>query len=36
VIPAGLDERAAFWQQDELTPLQARAIELLGFTPSAV
>ncbi len=36
VIPAGLDERAAFWQQDEPTPLQARAFELLGFTPASV
>lgn len=35
VIPAGLDERAAFWQQDEPTALQARAFELLGFTPAA-
>jgi hypothetical protein len=32
----GLDERAAFWQQDEPTPLQARAFELLGFTPASV
>jgi hypothetical protein len=36
VIPAGLDERAAFWQQDEPTPLQARAFALLGFTPASV
>ena len=36
VIPAGLDEQAAFWQQDEPTPLQARAFELLGFTPASV
>ncbi len=36
VIPAGLDERAAFWQQDEPTALQARAFELLGFTPASV
>jgi Transposase DDE domain len=36
VIPAGLDERAAFWQQDEPTPLQARALELLGVTPAGV
>jgi hypothetical protein len=36
VIPAGLDERAGFWQQDEPTPLQTRAFELLGFTPAAV
>ena len=35
VIPASLDERAAFWQQDEPTALQARAFELLGFTPAA-
>ena len=36
VIPAGLDERAASWQQDEPTALQARAFELLGFTPASV
>ena len=36
VIPAGLDERAAFWQQDEPTPLQARAFELIGVTPASV
>jgi len=36
VIPAGLDERAAFWQQDEPTALQARAFALLGFTPASV
>ena len=36
VVPAGLDERAAFWQQDEPTALQARAFELLGFTPASV
>ena len=36
VIPAGLDERAAFWQQDEPTALQARAFELLGFTPASM
>jgi len=36
VIPTGLGERAAFWQQDEPTPLQARAFELLGFTPASV
>ncbi len=36
VIPAGLDERAAFWQQDEPTALQARAFELLGVTPASV
>lgn len=36
VIPTGLDERAAFWQQDEPTALQARAFELLGFTPASV
>ena len=36
VIPAGLDERAAFWQLDEPTPLQARAFELIGVSPAAV
>jgi len=36
VVPAGLDERVAFWQLDEPTPLQARAFELLGFTPASV
>ena len=36
VIPAGLDERAAFWQQDEPTALQARAFELIGVTPASV
>lgn len=36
VVPAELDEWAAFWQQDEPTALQARAFELLGFTPAAV
>jgi len=36
VIPAGLDARAAFWQQDEPTALQARAFELLGFTPASL
>ena len=36
VIPAGLDERAAFWQQDEPTPLQARAFELIGVTRASV
>ena len=36
VIPAGLDERAGFWQQDEPTALQTRAFELLGFTPAAM
>jgi hypothetical protein len=36
VVPVGLDERAAFWQLDEPTPLQARAFELLGVSPAAV
>lgn len=36
VVPAGLDERAAFWQLDEPTALQARAFELLGVSPAAV
>jgi hypothetical protein len=36
VIPAGLDDRAGFWQQDEPTPLQARAFELIGVTPASV
>ncbi len=36
VIPAGLDERAGFWQQDEPTALQARAFELIGVTPASV
>ena len=36
VIPAGLDERAAFWQQDEPTALQARAFGLIGVTPASV
>jgi len=36
VVPAGLDERAAFWQQDEPTALQARAFELIGVTPASV
>jgi hypothetical protein len=36
VIPAGLDERAAFWQQDEPTALQARAFALIGVSPASV
>ncbi len=36
VIPAGLDDRAGFWQQDEPTALQARAFELIGITPASV
>jgi hypothetical protein len=36
VVPAGLDERAAYWQLDEPTPLQARAFELAGVSPAAV
>ncbi len=36
VIPAGLDDRAGFWQQDEPTALQARAFALIGITPASV
>jgi hypothetical protein len=36
VVPAGLDERAAFWQLTEPTRLQARAFELLQVTPVSV
>jgi hypothetical protein len=36
VVPAGLDERAAFSQLDEPTPLQARAFELLSVSAAAV
>jgi hypothetical protein len=36
VVPAGLDERAAFRQLTEPTPLQARAFDLLGITPASV
>ena len=36
VVPFGLDERAAFWQLDEPTALQARAFELIGVSPAAV
>ena len=36
VVPAGLEEQAAFAQLSEPTPLQQRAFELLGFTPASV
>ncbi len=36
VVPAGLDERAAFDLLAEPTPLQVRAFELIGVTPASV
>jgi hypothetical protein len=36
VVPAGLDERAAFNQLTEPTAIQDRAFALLGFTPGSV
>jgi hypothetical protein len=36
IVPAGLDERAAFNQLSVPTPLQDRAFELLGFTAGSV
>ncbi len=36
VVPAGVDERAAFDQLSEPTPLQARAFELIGVAPATV
>lgn len=36
IVPAGLDERAAFNQLSVPTPLQDRAFELVGFTASSV
>jgi Transposase DDE domain len=36
VVPAGADERAAFDLLTEPTPLQARAFELIGVSPSSV
>lgn len=36
ILPAGLDEQAAFSQLSEPTALQDRAFELLGFTPASV
>jgi hypothetical protein len=36
VVPEGLDERAAFEQLTEPTPLQARAFELIGVAPASV
>jgi hypothetical protein len=36
VVPAGVDERAAFELLSEPTPLQARAFELIGVSPASV
>lgn len=36
IVPAGLDDRAAFRQLSVPTALQDRAFELLGFTPASV
>ncbi len=36
VVPAGLDERAAFELLAEPTPLQARAFALIGVSPAGV
>ena len=36
VVPAGADERAAFWQLSAPTPLQDRAFELIGVAPASV
>jgi hypothetical protein len=36
VVPAGADERAAFEQPTEPTPLQARAFELIGVAPGSM
>jgi hypothetical protein len=36
VVPAGVDERAAFDLLSEPTPLQARAFELIGVAPAGV
>jgi len=36
VVPAGVDEQAAFELLSEPTPLQARAFELIGVAPSSV
>jgi len=36
VVPAGVDERAAFDLPSEPTPLQARAFALIGVSPSSV
>lgn len=36
VVPAGADERAAFELLSEPTPLQARALELIGVAPASV
>ncbi len=36
IVPAGLDERAAFSQLSVPTALQDRTFELLGFTPGSV
>ena len=35
VVPAGVDERAAFDLPSEPTPLQARAFELIGVSPGS-
>jgi hypothetical protein len=36
VVPAGADERAAFELLTEPTPLQARALELIGVSPGSM
>jgi hypothetical protein len=36
IVPAGADERAAFEQLAEPTPLQARAFELIGVAPGSL
>ncbi|MHB8958786.1 MAG: hypothetical protein ACYDAN_04080 [Candidatus Limnocylindrales bacterium] len=36
VVPAGANERAAFELLSEPTPLQARALELIGIAPASV
>jgi len=36
VVPPGADERAAFEVLSELTPLQARALELIGVSPGSM
>jgi hypothetical protein len=36
IVPAGADERAAFEQLAEPTPLQARAFELIGVAPGSM
>ena len=36
VVPAGVDERAAFDLLTEPTPLQARALELIGVSPGSM